>query len=134
MTKQKYKQYENFSDRHHIGFERTMWYANKPAKKIRQTPEMIARLERPVHVAIHENCPIVPILGHHGMLRVVKHWEVADGDVLGTVDNLMFAVEKAIKHPRTHELERNLGGLMVQALEMQKPFLRDNIITDQERF
>lgn len=116
-------------DRHHILHERTIWTANKTAKKLRQTHELIPEIDRHAHVDLHEASPIVPILGHHALMRIGHAFDVVPGDTLGSLDNLMLAVEKTIiRDTRVHWVERQLGGLVLASLETQKPYLVDGVI------
>lgn len=117
-------------DRHHILEERTTWSATKTLRGLRQTCELIPKIDRDVHNVITAECPIVPILGHHAMLRVAGAFEIERGDTLATLDNFLFAVEYAIDHPKVHSIERSIGALMIASLEIQKPYLVGNIITD----
>lgn len=117
-------------DAHHIMFTRVTHEAYDIGARLRQTPELIPTIYRPVHNAIHDQCPAVPTLGYFSLLGVRKHFEPVRGDVLATVDNLCFAIDEAAQHPRQHEIDRSVCDLAVSAIRLQLPFLRDSLVPD----
>lgn len=114
-------------DCHHILNDRISWMSRPEARKLRQTPSLIPRIERPLHEQIHIDLPIVPLLGYHALQRTLATFEPASSTIK-SIDNLAFAIESAIKHPRTHPIERDLGELTIEAVMLQREYLIGNIL------
>jgi len=115
-------------DRHHILFEKALWTTRKETMKLRQETMLIPPLDRDVHEALHRDCPIVPAMGYHAIVRTVGTFRAVPGDYLGTMDNLFQSIEQACNHPAVKSIEYDLGGLVIGAIEMQKPFIRDGLV------
>ena len=111
-----------FRDDHHILHNRQEWELRPNAKRLRQTPSLIARLERPLHDEIHRECPPVPLLGHYALERTVRLFE-AGSTTLESMDNLMLAIEQSSQHPKAHDIEKHLAELAVWAIDLQRPFI-----------
>ena len=118
-------------DVHHIIHTRNMWSIYKQGAQIRNTPSLLIRMDRSDHNEIHDNCPAIPVPSYHVLAKVAGIF-IPTRDTLQTVDNLMFAVDEALKHPKCREIERGLGQLTIQALEEQRPYLFD-ILGKEER-
>ena len=112
-----------FRDRHHILHNRQEWSLRDEALKLRETPSIVPRISREDHNTIHSNCPAVPLLGFNALQRVLKIWE-PDVDTLKSVDGLMSAIEQAGRHEKAHPIETELAQLAVNAIDLQRPFLR----------
>lgn len=113
-------------DRHHVLHYAKEWRLRPEARDIREHPSLIPALPREVHNSIHEHCPPVPLLGYHALKRVGRLW-VPNRDTLQSVDNLLFAIEEAHDDPRCHGIEKSLGFLSMQAIELQRPFLKEGL-------
>lgn len=112
---------------HHVLHEAWAWDSFKAAKQLRDVRSLIPRIPRDIHTDLHEACPHVPILGAHALLGVQRHFEPT-GFVLDDMDGLMSAIEKASRNPRAHMLERDLAGLAIEAIELQRPFIKEGLI------
>lgn len=109
-------------DRHHVLFNKREWESRPQYKELRQNAGLIVPIDRDIHNEIHRNVSQVPILGYYGIMAV--HREFFRGRThLDTVDNLLFAIEKAAEYPRLSELDRNLARIALQAVEIQKPLI-----------
>lgn len=109
-------------DRHHLLFDRQEWSLRPEGILLRENPSLIITMDRGVHMELHRKCPSVPVLGRFALYRAARDFRPTD-DKLESVDNLLFAIDKANKSPKSHSLERSLGELTMQAIEMQKPYL-----------
>ena len=94
------------------------------AKKLRETPSLIPRLERELHNELHRNCPVVPALGYYALQRVMREFYPAR-DTLTSVENYIEAVDIASMYPKTHPIERDLALLHIEAIELQIPYVRE---------
>lgn len=110
-------------DKHHIIHTRKHWSTSAEARSLRNEPMLIATLDRDIHEAIHRYCPPVPLLGDYALRQTVQLFEPNSNSVVGTVDNLLFAIEESSRHPRAHQVERELCKLAIYALETQKGFI-----------
>jgi hypothetical protein len=112
---------------HHILHEAWAWNSNIRAKELRDTRSLIPRIPRDVHDELHEACPHVPILGSYALAATVKHFEPT-GDTMRDMDGVMSAIERASRHPRAHMIERDLAGLAIEAIDLQRPYIRKGLI------
>lgn len=110
-------------DKHHIIHTRKHWSTSPEARSLRNERMLTPVLERDVHEAIHRYCPPVPLLGDYALRQTVQMFEPNPNSVVGTVDNLLFAIEAASRHPRAHQVERELCQLAIYALDTQKGFI-----------
>lgn len=109
-------------DRHHILFDQRSWNASELGRSLRGTPALIPRVDREVHNEIHREVPFVPVLGYHALMAVRNNFEPSF-DPLQSMDNLMFAIEDAGKHPRAHRIETEMCRLAIEAIELQRPYI-----------
>lgn len=114
--------------RHHLLFYRDMWESMEPYRTIRQTHELIPPLAQIGHTALHGAIGIVPMLDRHAIRRVARDFEPVRWNYLATIDHLIVCIDKSLRHPRTTPLERDLGELTIQFIEMQIPYIREYLI------
>lgn len=114
-------------DCHHILHNREEWSLRNDALFLRETPSLIPALERSVHDEIHETCPPVPLLGCYALAIIRREFEPTP-DTIETMENLMFAIEEAGRHPKAHPLEKDLGQLAIEAVRLQIPDIREGLI------
>lgn len=110
-------------DRHHLLNPAREWTLRPESKKLRESQGLIIPIDRAVHEEIHTNCPPVPLLGFHALRRTVREFQ-PHPDHLISIDNLMFAIESASRHPSSHRIESELAMLAVQAIDLQRGYLR----------
>jgi hypothetical protein len=115
------------SNLHHIMEERAPWTSSPNAIFLRQNPILIPRMEIQTHNELHKHCPEVPLLGRYALQSVVNEF-VPTSDTLTSLDELLMCIEHATRHPRAHNIERELGQLTMSALELQKPYLTYGIL------
>lgn len=80
------------------------------------------------HNELHRVAPPVPVPSFH-VLQVIARRTDISLPTLQAIDNLRFATEEAIRHPKCHEIERAMAGLMLDAIDVQVPFIKDAIQT-----
>lgn len=117
------------ADKHHILHNRVEWTARPQAAALRERPELIPKIDRDVHDELHRIAPPVPLLGYYALMSVQSLYEPT-GDTLGSLDNLMAAIDDAGKHRKAHRVERGMAELAVEALSIQKAILRGNVLGD----
>ena len=113
-------------DRHHILFDRMSWNNRPEARSLRAYPMLIPKIYRRSHEDLHANTPVVPVLGYHALQRIIKGFECGS-DTMSSIDNLLFAMEEANRHPKAHPLERSLSHIAMQAIELQRPFIQEGL-------
>lgn len=116
-------------DRHHILFHKREWELRKESKSIRENQLLIPYLDRDVHEELHRECPPVPNLDYFCLQSMRKHFRQGR-DTLGTMDNLMKAIEKGVDNNRFHELQIAMAMLSIEAIELQKPYIKEGIVYD----
>jgi hypothetical protein len=115
------------TNRHHIMETRSDWSSCPNAKRLRNTQQLIPVMEIEPHNELTENCPIVPLLGFKTLQIVACEFQPFGG-TLKSIDKLLIAINEASKHHSIHKIERDLAQLSMQAIEMQIPYLRGNIV------
>lgn len=110
-------------DRHHLIHTRSDWTSNKTAKRLRDTPELVPRIDRQLHNEIHRQAPAVPLLGYHALYRVSRDFETAETS-WESLENLMRVIEQASRSPKSHRIESQLALLAVESLDIQRVILK----------
>lgn len=118
-----------FKDGHHVINRKKEWSMRSDALTIRETPSLIPRIWRPDHNYIHKMTPEIPLLGYFALQKVVAEF-YPTRDTLETIDNLMFAIETAHKHPKINPIERSLGDLAIMAIDIQRPYIEEALAQD----
>ena len=116
---------------HHILHYAAEWKLRKQAEGIRENRWLIPPMYSDVHTELHRDCPPVPLLGYHALQRMEKIFEPMPGDYDRTLDQLLFAIEEANEHPRSHQIEKDLGVLAIQAVELQRPYIQEGLVRDE---
>lgn len=112
-------------DVHHDVFRRQEWTLRPQAEAIRESPGLKVRLARSDHEWLHTKVEPIPLLGYHALLCVNRYYEDAPGDTLQSMDNLLFAINKANHEPKAKPIERSLGELTMQAFEEERNILKE---------
>lgn len=118
------------TNRHHILHYKEYWLACKDNKKLMQSMGMIALLDVETHRELHRQCPAPPPLDPFMAQRASKLY-VPHPNPLQGIDNFRFAVEQALRHPRSHDLEQQSAMLAIEAVTLQLPYIRDGLISDE---
>lgn len=114
------------TDAHHILHNRQEWTLRPDARRLRDRPTLIPRIERSIHNEIHATCPAVPPLGYYALRLVAERFHEGK-DTLSSMDNLMAAIEVSSRHPRAHQIEKDMAQLSIHAIELQRPILSEAI-------
>ena len=112
------------SDNHHIVHNRLEWEERPEGMLIRQTPSLIVHIPRDEHNWIHDNSPAIPTLSVHVLQRAARFFNPS-GNTLTDVSRLQSSIERAVKHPRAHDIEQRLGYLAIEALEIQRLLVKE---------
>lgn len=111
---------------HHILHDRVSWESRGEAKQIRRNKSLIVPLEHDTHKELHQQTPVVPLLGYYSLYRVLRDFEPDPNNYIDSVENLQRAIESANNHPKAHYVERQLGELTLHVLDLQKPFIEED--------
>lgn len=114
------------TNRHHILYHAKEWSLRPYAKSMRETPSLIPNMDRLVHEELHMNCPPVPLLGYYALEKTRSNFNPT-GNTLDDMDGLMSAMEKSTRWERFHPLERELAGLAIEAIELQRPWVKEGM-------
>ena len=115
---------QNYNDDHHIVHNRQEWELRPEGKLIRQTPSLIVHIPRSEHDYIHANSPAIPLLGIHALQRTANFFRPS-GDTLTDISRLQSSIERAVKHPKSHEIETRLGHLAIESLDIQRLLIKE---------
>ncbi len=110
---------------HRTAFNRQEWTLRPQAEAIRESPGLKVRLARSDHDYLHTKVEPIPLLGYHALLAVNRYYEDAPGDTLQSMDNLLFAIDKANHEPKAKPIERSLDELAMEAFEHERDILRE---------
>jgi len=114
---------------HHVLHHRNLWTGNLDNKWLREKSGLIVPMDIATHDELHENTCGVPPLDIFTARRVSSIMQRRLGsNAIRNTENFMQAVTEAGKHPKSHEIERQLGELVVQAVELQMPYLKSGIV------
>lgn len=113
---------------HHLFFDRKSWGLRPDGQRIRESRPFMVRMDNSVHDELHRVCPPVPVPDYFALQRISRSTNF-NLPTLEAVDSLRFATEEAIRHPRAHDIEKALAGLMLDAIDVQMPFVRDSLQT-----
>ena len=114
-------------NRHHVIHHRVDWTARPESEYIREHPSLIFDMEVPLHNETHRSSPPVPLLGVFALQTIVRDWRPDVRDKLRSLENLQRSIEVAGNHPKAHPIEKSLGYLAIEALDLQKPFLLESL-------
>ena len=115
-------------EKHHVLFTRETQSSQKATKALRASRWLIPYIEHEAHKELHRTVATVPVMDHYMGVRVLATFSPVDGDYLATMDNFMFSIEDAMQHPRVGIIERGLGELVIAAIELQKPFIKEGLL------
>lgn len=111
-------------DRHHAIHTRREWSARPSGLYLRNQPTLIKQIDRSVHVELHGNTPSVPVPDYNSLDRIARSFEPGKS-TNQSIDNLCFSIQDAIKHPKTYSADRQVMRASIEALQSQKPYLKD---------
>lgn len=114
-------------DRDHLLSTARQWNGEPLGRRLRQNPSLIFDVDREIHELKHRECPPVPLLGHHALLGTLNRYN-ATYDPTKDIDGLCLAIDRATKGDRFHQIERDLAGLAIEAIQVQKPYIYEGII------
>ena len=109
-------------DRHHILHHRQEWELRPEGKRLRQRTELVPVIPRQDHEHLHRLAPAVPVLPL-GMLFLVNKLYRPQPDTMKAIDRLQMAIHEAGKHPKAHSVERQIGEVACEALDVQRLLL-----------
>lgn len=113
------------NSRHHILFDRHSWCSRQEARYLRGQPLLIPHIDEYIHTELHNNCPIVPLLGYHALIKVASCFEKGS-NTLQTLDKLLCCIDDVAGHYKTHYIERDLADLTIESIKLQIPYLKDS--------
>lgn len=108
---------------HHLLFERTAWTSRNDAIALRTTHSLIPRIDRDIHSELHDLCPPVPLLGSQALRMTLNEFE-PEGNTFVDIDKLLVAIEASNNTRFAHDIDKQLSYLAIEALELQRNFLR----------
>ena len=114
-------------DRHHVLFNKREWESRPQYKELRSNSGLIIPMDREVHCELHRASPIVPVMGYYGIMSVNREF-YRGRDHLETLDNLLFALDASSKNEKLSNMERSLSSLALEAVEIQKPLIKEGYI------
>lgn len=117
----------NKGEAHHVLFSRKIWSSQDESKVLRCNRWLQPRLDTDSHRELHRNLASVPLPDHFMAARVLRLFRPVINNHLETIDNLMFAFDEAARHPRAGSVERQVGHLIIESLEIQLPYIKEGL-------
>lgn len=117
--------------RHHTQFPRKVHDAHPATREIRRNHWLIPRIEEIGHAALHSEIIVVPVLDRFTAGRVLSDFQPIEGNHIASMEELMRSIERAIKHPKSGELEQMNAQVAIHALELQIPYIRESLIPEE---
>ena len=84
-------------------------------------------MDTDAHKALHNKVSFVPLPGRHFLHRLEEKF-VDDVDPVKRMGNILVAAEHALIHPQMTYIEHDTAELMIEALSLQLPFIREGVI------
>ena len=110
-------------DKHHLLSTRNAWNSTPVSKELRS--KYIYEIDRDTHQELHRDTPSVPLLGHVALFRVLNTIQPVR-EPRHDIDDLLFAIDKAVMRTSVHPVERDLGYLAMEVIELQRPYIVDD--------
>lgn len=109
--------------RHHTLFTRATWDSQESTRLLRRLPQLIIPMHDEEHKALHDSIVTVPLLDHRTARNVYNEFQPVQGNIIGSLNILM----RVIHEESRGRVERELGAVVIHALELQIPFIREGI-------
>lgn len=113
--------------KHHLLYSARIWKSQEPTAKLRSTPQLVIPIAADAHKEIHREIAIVPVLDHFTAERVLKNFYPVRNDYIASANELMFSIDEAIRSPKAREIEVALGQLVIHAIELQLPIIKEGL-------
>jgi hypothetical protein len=109
---------------HHVLNYRAQWDAMPATKMLRAQPGLLVPGWRRPHDELHRAVEYVPPLSMYIAQSALNGYIDYPEDHLRSMDSFMLATEQATKHRRATPMEVAVANLAIQAVDLQKPFVR----------
>lgn len=122
-------------NKHHPLFDGPIWDARRKGKdtsvnhRLRNQLMRTVRLDVDSHDELHRVVSSVPVPDRHFMHRLENNF-VDHPKALKRIDNFLIAAGEALTHPQATVLEQTVALCMIEAVELQLPYIREGIIGD----
>lgn len=113
--------------RHHLIHSQRQWSAEPIGQALRSQPSLIFRIRSETHNLLHDETPAVPLLGYHALRGTFQRYEPTH-DATKDIDGLCLAIDRTVRGQRFHPLERDLAGLAIEAIQLQRPYIMDGLV------
>lgn len=119
-------------ENHHTLFCGSPWESMPQTRKLRRLPSLIVPMDKQVEEALHQEISTIPVLDHFTAVHTYNNYE-ASNTYIGSIHNLMRAIEIGSNHRKSTRLEKQLAQLTIYALELQVPFIREGQLRQDVR-
>lgn len=113
---------------HHGLFTKSAYESQSSTKMLRNNQWLIMPLDEATHRELHVDLPALPLLSPNSAQSVLKNFRPVAGNYIASMFSLMEAIGDANKHPRATPIEKEIGGLLINGLELQIPFIQDGLV------
>ena len=120
-------------NKHHPAFDGPRWEAVRKGhstsvnKRIRCELLRTALMDIDVHEELHRKVSFVPMPGRHFLHRVEANF-IDDPNPIKRIGNFLIASEHALIHPQMTYIETDCAELMIEAISLQLPYIREGLI------
>jgi hypothetical protein len=114
---------------HHLLFEKSLWNAHEPNKRLRQTSGLIIPHEEiypDVHDKIHREIDSVPPPSYKLGKLILSNYTDNPDDHLRALDNLVKAIKESIMEDRVKAIGYQTGDLIITCLQAQREIIYEN--------
>ena len=114
-------------NKHHVLFPKAIHESTKYGNELRNLPHMVPVMDVDIHQDLHKNIAMVPPLNYYIGNRVLYLMRGSDANnSVDAIHDYMSAVDEAIRHPKAGDLEKRLGGLVIDTMQEQIPFIENS--------
>ena len=113
---------------HHTLFTKATWESQASTRSLRNNQWLIMPLEEQTHRELQTDIPTVPVLSFNSGQNVLKNFRPVAGNYIASLFALIEAITDSNRHPKATPIEKQLGALTINALELQLPYLQDGLV------
>ena len=116
---------------HHLLFPKRLWRAQKPTRELSGQFWLKVPLYDDAHAELHANVSSVPVPDWNIGEIILRQIEPVVGDYFKSVDNLLQTIDRVSQNHRSDPVQRNLGQLMIMAIDLQRPYVVDGLVISE---
>ncbi len=120
------------SNWHHIQYKKKEYELYNSTERFRQIGGLVVPLLVTCHQELHDNISRVPMMDEPAMKHVIDNYEPAD-TYMQSYSNLIIAYERTLRHYDIDKINKQIGGIALDAIIAQRPYIKDGLVRNKIR-